>query len=184
MVVVFLDLRYSTQHDRKPPDLDTTLTNEDTDISTTQRKHRLKIRHRRLGNIINICSPVSHQLCDEVAYQLSQAANNVITVFKRLLSPPEPNSSDQQLPAQQKSDMVKNLGASVFHTHQLLIATVLEKVQKHNGVLDPSQVTAVKRLNDMAVRVQGTNDQNAVVGFMKQFSDVLLNIMQERLSNT
>lgn len=97
---------------------------------------------------------------------------------------PESNSSDQQLPTQQKADMVKNLGASVLHTHQLLITTVLEKVQKHNGVLDPNQVTAMRKLNDLAVRVQGTNDQNAVVGFMKQFSDVLLNIMQERLSNT
>lgn len=96
---------------------------------------------------------------------------------------PESNASDQ-LPMHQKADMMKNLGASIFHTHQLLITTVLEKVQKHNGALDANHVTAIKKLNELAAKVQSSNDQNVVVIFMKQFSDVLLNIMQERLSNT
>ncbi|KAI4454792.1 wd repeat domain 62 isoform g [Holotrichia oblita] len=149
----------------KDVDLDSTLTSvfddstEDLDVSTVQ---------------------LSTQLCDEVALQLTKAANNVVELYRRLTDV-DANTSEQ-LATVQKTDMVKNLELSITRTQKMLQELQLERIRRNNG-LDVNQTDTVKKLNDLASRGL-TNDQNTVVTMMQQYSDILLGLMQQKIQNT
>lgn len=124
---------------------------------------------------------VSTQLCDEVAFQLTKAANNVVELYKRLTD--TDSASNEQLAGIQKTDMVKNLEMSIARTLRMLQGLTLEKLKQSNGNFDAHQSNTVKRLNDLVS--QGfANDQNTVVSMMQQYSDILLSMMQQKIQNS
>ncbi|KAK9754179.1 hypothetical protein QE152_g1546 [Popillia japonica] len=156
--------KLSNNKESKPKD--STLTSvfddstEDLDVSTVQ---------------------LSTQLCDEVALQLTKAANNVVELYRRLTDV-DANTSEQ-LATVQKTDMVKNLELSITRTQKMLQELQLERIRRNNGGLDVNQTDTVKKLNDLASRGL-TNDQNTVVSMMQQYSDILLGLMQQKIQNT
>ncbi|KAK4878078.1 hypothetical protein RN001_010584 [Aquatica leii] len=157
--------RVLTVYDRKKVDLDNTLTNNDNDIE-----------HLDVSTV-----QLSTQLCDEVAYQLTKAANNVLELYKRLTD--TETSSSEQLANLQKTDMVKNLEMSIARTLRMLQGLTLEILKQNNGNFDLNLSNTVKKLNDL-VSKGFANDQNTVVHVMQQYSDVLLGMMQQKIQNS
>ncbi|KAK5638851.1 hypothetical protein RI129_013146 [Pyrocoelia pectoralis] len=161
--------RATTNYERrKSADLDDTLTSiefngiQNLDISTVQ---------------------LSTQLCDDVAYQLTKAANNVVELYRRLTDREASSSSSEQFVNLQRTDMVKNLEMSIARTLRVLQGLTLEKLKQSNGNFDINQTNTVKKLNDLVS--QGfAKDQNTVVYMMQQYSDILLSMMQQKIQNS
>lgn len=135
--------------------------------------------------IQDIFLAVSTQLCDEIALQLTKAADNVVELYKRLTDVDANCSS--QLATVQKTDMVKTLELSMARTQKVIQEIQLAELRKdlghNNGNEDVNQTDAVKKLNDLVAKGFG-NDQNTAVKMMQQYSDILLNMMQQKLQNT
>lgn len=124
---------------------------------------------------------VSSQLCDEVAFQLTNTANNVVGLYKRVTD--TDNRSNDQLTSNQKRDMVKNLELSIARTFKILQDVLLEKLKQNNNSFDVQQTNTVKRLKDLVSKGL-SNDQNTVVNMMQQYSDILLSMMQQKIQTT
>ncbi|XP_025834885.1 WD repeat-containing protein 62 isoform X3 [Agrilus planipennis] len=123
---------------------------------------------------------LSAQLCNEVAVELTTAANNAVMLYRRLTDI-DSNSSDQISNAQ-KRDWVKNLELTIVRTQKMFQDLTLEKFRKSNH-LDVNQAETVKKLNELVAKVSA-NDQNTVVTIMQQFSDILLNMLQHKIQNS
>lgn len=124
---------------------------------------------------------MSTQLCDEVALQLTKAANNVVELYRRLTDADAANSSEQ-LASVQKTDMVKNLEMSIIRTQKMLQDLTFERLKQSNGGVDINQTDTVKKLNDLVAKGQ-VNDPKRVITMMQQYSDILLGMMQQKIQN-
>lgn len=120
---------------------------------------------------------VSTQYCDQVVLELTNAAENVVQLYRRLTEA-SPNSNEN-LTSVQKTDMVKNLEMSIAQTQKMLQDLTLEKVKHHFNV---NQTDAVKKLKDL-VSKGFTKDQNALVVVMQLYSDILLEMLQQNFQS-
>lgn len=123
---------------------------------------------------------VSTQLCDEVALQLTKAANNVVELYRRLTD--ESVTSSEELVSVQKTDMAKNLELSIARTQKMLQELMLEKFKQNQENFNLNQTDTVKKINDLASK-GFPNDQDAVVDVMQQYSDILLGMLQQKYSS-
>lgn len=117
---------------------------------------------------------VSQQLCDDVIQQLTKAADNVVELYNRL-------NDGAPAPHATSSDMVKNLEMSILNTHKVLHDCIFKKLKQSNGN-DVNQTDTVKKLNDLISKVP--NSQNSVVSMMEQYSDILLDMVQQKIHNS
>lgn len=126
---------------------------------------------------------MSTQLCDEVALQLTKAANNVVELYRRLTYIDVTNSSEH-LASVQKTDMVKNLEMSIIRTQKILQDLTFERLKQSNSAgVDINQTDTVKKLNDLVAKGE-VNDPKRVITMMQQYSDILLGMMQQKIQNS
>ncbi|XP_017782013.1 PREDICTED: WD repeat-containing protein 62 isoform X2 [Nicrophorus vespilloides] len=150
-------------YDRPKADMDDTLTSSNCDDSFNVSTAEL-----------------STQLCDEVALQLTKAANNVVELYRRLTDPTERIPKEGSL---QKADILKNLELTIASTQKVLQDITLEKFRQSSSHIDVNQTDAVKKLNDL-ISKGFTNDQNDVVNLMQQYSDIILDMMQQKIQDS
>ena len=157
-------------------DLDSTLTNDDDiDLSTVESK-RFDPSRSQLSELTSIL--VSHQLCDDVIQQLTKAADKVVELYNRL-NETETDTHDTTVA---KMDMVKNLEMSILNTHKILHDCIFKKLKQSNGNVDVNQTDTVKKLNDLVSK--GPSGPNSVVSMMEQYSDILLDMVQQKIHNS
>lgn len=109
------------------------------------------------------------ELCDRVARQLSEAAHNVIELYRRFDSSDSNVENDPQQASIQTTDMFKNFELSVSNT--------LKKLCNEN------QSTTIRRLNELMSR-RLENDQSALVSGMHQYSDILIELVTQKIQNS
>lgn len=126
---------------------------------------------------------VTTELCDRVAKQLTDAASNVVELCKRL-NGNETNNKTPEI-AEQTTNMVNRLEQSITLTLKQLQDLTLRNFEKCNGNIDVNQTDTVKKLNDL-ISKGFSNDQSIVLSRMQQYTDILLELMQQRVqgSNT
>lgn len=151
------------------------------DVSTVQCKKKKQIL-LCIQNFLHHYILVSTQLCDEVALQLTKAANNVVELYRRLTDV-DAASSSEQMANVQKTDMVKNLEMSIIRTQKMLQDLTFERLKQSNGGVDINQTDTVKKLNDLVAKEQ-MNDPKRVITMMQQYSDILLGMMQQKIQNS
>lgn len=107
-----------------------------------------------------------------MACQLTNAANNVVKLHKRI--------SDQETSStfDSTTDMVTTLDSSIAKTLGILQGVLLERFTQNNRNYDN-----VKRLTDLLSQGLG-KDQNTCVRVMQQYSDILLSMMQQKIQNS
>ncbi|XP_044261628.1 mitogen-activated protein kinase-binding protein 1 isoform X1 [Tribolium madens] len=154
--------RHITHFEKINVDLDSTLINDDdnSDLSVDTVE-------------------ISHQLCNDVIQQLTKAADNVVGLYNRL-SDTEPASQNSSVA---KMDMVKDLEMSILNTHKVLHECIFKKLKQSNGNVDVNQTDTVKKLNDL-VSKGSTGGPNSAVSIMEQYSDILLDMVQQKIHNS
>ncbi|CAH1118398.1 unnamed protein product [Phaedon cochleariae] len=114
---------------------------------------------------------ISNQLCDDLIDQLTGTAENVVKLYDRLNEGEESNESHME-----KIDKVK---MSMIRTHKILHDCIFKDLKQNNGSIDVNQTDTVKKLNDLVLK--GANGPNAVINIMEQYSDILLDMVQQKI---
>ncbi|XP_074041740.1 WD repeat domain 62 isoform X2 [Leptinotarsa decemlineata] len=116
---------------------------------------------------------ISNQLCDDLVDQLTNTAENVVKLYDRLNEGED--SSESQI---ERLDRVK---MSMIRTHKILHDCIFKELKQNNGSIDVNQTDTVKKLNDLVSK--GPSGPNSVISIMEQYSDILLDMVQQKIHN-
>ncbi|XP_071875771.1 WD repeat domain 62 isoform X5 [Bombus fervidus] len=122
---------------------------------------------------------VSTQLCNTIADELTRTADNVVQLYKRLTID---NEDDPSRASIDRDTMLRGLESSVNETMRTL-RLVVSGGEGHEGSANPENVT----MNEATAKFQellAGQDQGKVVNMMQQYSELLLNMMQQRMGGT
>ncbi|KAK9872811.1 hypothetical protein WA026_019595 [Henosepilachna vigintioctopunctata] len=152
-----------TIHFERYPTLDSGLLNEDLNISAENADL----------SIVDI----SNHKTEEVISQLTLAANNVVELYNRL-NDSEGDSGENT----DRDDVVRKLELSIVRTHKVLHDCIFKKLKQNNGNIDVNQTDTIKKLNDLVAK--SPSSQNSIVTMMEQYSEILLDIVQQKIHNS
>ncbi|XP_017798430.1 PREDICTED: LOW QUALITY PROTEIN: uncharacterized protein LOC108579411 [Habropoda laboriosa] len=122
---------------------------------------------------------VSTQLCNTIADELTRTADNVVQLYKRLTID---NEDDPSRASIDRDTMLRGLESSVNETMRTL-RLVVSGGDSHNEGSATENVV----MNEAAAKFQellAGQDQGKVVNMMQQYSELLLNMMQQRMGGT
>ncbi|XP_043595469.1 mitogen-activated protein kinase-binding protein 1 isoform X3 [Bombus pyrosoma] len=122
---------------------------------------------------------LSTQLCNTIADELTRTADNVVQLYKRLTID---NEDDPSRASIDRDTMLRGLESSVNETMRTL-RLVVSGGEGHEGSANPENVT----MNEATAKFQellAGQDQGKVVNMMQQYSELLLNMMQQRMGGT
>ncbi|XP_043797962.1 mitogen-activated protein kinase-binding protein 1 isoform X3 [Apis laboriosa] len=117
---------------------------------------------------------LSTQLCNTIADELTRTADNVVQLYKRLTID---NEDDPSRASIDRDTMLRGLESSVNETMRTLRLVV--SGESHEGT-STENVT----INEATAKFQellAGQDQGKVVNMMQQYSELLLNMMQQRM---
>ncbi|KAJ8956105.1 hypothetical protein NQ318_016559 [Aromia moschata] len=116
---------------------------------------------------------ISNQLCDDLIDQLTSTAEKVVKLYDRLNETDDGNESQIE-----RIDRVK---MSMIRTHKVLHDCIFRELKQNNGGIDVNQTDTVKKLNDLVSK--GQSGPNSVINIMEQYSDILLDMVQQKIHN-
>ncbi|XP_068980238.1 mitogen-activated protein kinase-binding protein 1 isoform X4 [Bombus flavifrons] len=122
---------------------------------------------------------LSTQLCNTIADELTRTADNVVQLYKRLTID---NEDDPSRASIDRDTMLRGLESSVNETMRTL-RLVVSGGEGHEGSANSENVT----MNEATAKFQellAGQDQGKVVNMMQQYSELLLNMMQQRMGGT
>lgn len=125
---------------------------------------------------------MSTQLCNTIADELTRTADNVVQLYKRLTID---SGGDPTGEALDRDTMLRGLESSVneaMRTLRLVVAAGANQ-EDTGGAGDADGVSA----NDATAKFQellAGQDQGKVVNMMQQYSELLLSMMQQRMTGT
>nr|CAI5844427.1 unnamed protein product [Callosobruchus analis] len=117
---------------------------------------------------------LSNQLCDDLVDQLTTTAERVVKLYDRL------NDEDERTDSQM--DRIDKVKMSMIRTHKILHDCIFKELKQNNGGVDVNQTDTVKKLNDLVSK--GASGPNSVINIMEQFSDILLDMVQQKIHNS
>jgi hypothetical protein len=118
---------------------------------------------------------VSTQLCNTIADELTRTADNVVQLYKRLTID---NGGDLSNAALDRDTMLRGLESSVNEAMRTLRLVVAADTNYDDG--NDDSVSANEATAKFQELVAG-QDQGKVVNMMQQYSELLLNMMQQRM---
>ncbi|XP_043495006.1 mitogen-activated protein kinase-binding protein 1 isoform X7 [Polistes fuscatus] len=121
---------------------------------------------------------VSTQLCSTIADELTRTADNVVQLYKRLTID---NEDDPSRATIDRDTMLRGLESSVNETMRTL-RLVVAGVENHND--ETSNNVAPNEVTAKFQELLAGQDQGKVVNMMQQYSELLLNMMQQRMGGT
>ncbi|CAL7952423.1 unnamed protein product [Xylocopa violacea] len=122
---------------------------------------------------------LSSQLCNTIADELTRTADNVVQLYKRLTID---NEDDPSRTSIDRDTMLRGLESSVNETMRTL-RLVVSGGESNEGSPNTENVA----MNEATVKFQellAGQDQGKVVNMMQQYSEMLLNMMQQRMGGT
>ena len=125
---------------------------------------------------------MSTQLCNTIADELTRTADNVVQLYKRLTID---NEDDPSRASIDRDTMLRGLESSVNETMRTLRLVVSGVADGHEGC--SSANTENVTMNEATAKFQellAGQDQGKVVNMMQQYSELLLNMMQQRMGGT
>ncbi|KAK2583706.1 hypothetical protein KPH14_009627 [Odynerus spinipes] len=121
---------------------------------------------------------LSTQLCNTIADELTRTADNVVQLYKRLTID---NEDDPSRATIDRDTMLRGLESSVNETMRTL-RLVVAGVENHND--ETSNNVAPNEVTAKFQELLAGQDQGKVVNMMQQYSELLLNMMQQRMGGT
>lgn len=121
---------------------------------------------------------MSPQLCNTIADELTRTADNVVQLYKRLTMD---SSANPELEPIDRDTMLRGLESSVneaMRTLRLVAASTTNKESTGNNSL------VVNEAAETFQELLAGQDQGKVVNIMQQYSELLLTMMQQRMSGT
>ncbi|XP_076302647.1 uncharacterized protein LOC143220986 [Lasioglossum baleicum] len=122
---------------------------------------------------------VSTQLCNTIADELTRTADNVVQLYKRLTID---NEDDPSRVSIDRDTMLRGLESSVNETMRTL-RLVVSGGDGHDGSANTENVTINETIAKFQELLAG-QDQGKIVNVMQQYSELLLNMMQQRMGGT
>ncbi|XP_076754185.1 WD repeat domain 62 isoform X2 [Xylocopa sonorina] len=122
---------------------------------------------------------LSSQLCNTIADELTRTADNVVQLYKRLTID---NEDDPSRTSIDRDTMLRGLESSVNETMRTL-RLVVSGGESNEGSPNTENVA----MNEATAKFQellAGQDQGKVVNMMQQYSEMLLNMMQQRMGGT
>lgn len=116
---------------------------------------------------------VSNQMCDDLMDQLITTAENVVKLYDRLNEEEDGNES--------QIDRMDRMKMSMIRTHKILHDCIFRELKQNNGSINVNQTDTVKKLNDLVSK--GPGGPNSVISIMEQYSDILLDMVQQKMHN-
>lgn len=117
---------------------------------------------------------VSTQLCNTIADELTRTADNVVQLYKRLTID---NEDDPSRASIDRDTMLRGLESSVNETMRTLRLVV--SGESHEGT--SSENVTINEATAKFQELLAGQDQGKVVNMMQQYSELLLNMMQQRM---
>ncbi|CAH1956634.1 unnamed protein product [Acanthoscelides obtectus] len=117
---------------------------------------------------------VSNQLCDDLVDQLTTTAEKVVKLYDRL------NDDEERTDSQM--DRIDKVKMSMIRTHKILHDCIFKELKQNHGGVDVNQTDTVKKLNDLVSK--GASGPNSVINIMEQYSDILLDMVQQKIHNS
>ncbi|XP_072381663.1 mitogen-activated protein kinase-binding protein 1 isoform X2 [Diabrotica undecimpunctata] len=114
---------------------------------------------------------ISNQVCDDLIDQLTSTAEKVVKLYDRLSEADDGNES--------QIDRMDKVKMSMIRTHKILHDCILKELKQNNGNTDVNQTDTVKKLNDLVSK--GPSGPNNVINIMEQYSDILLDMVQQKM---
>ncbi|CAH1107789.1 unnamed protein product, partial [Psylliodes chrysocephalus] len=114
---------------------------------------------------------ISNQLCDDLIDQLTSTADKVVELYGRL--------SEAEDPTESQIDRMDRVKMSMIRTFKVLHDSILKELKQNNGNTDVNQTDTVKKLNDLVSK--GSSGPNNVINIMEQYSDILLDTVQQKI---
>ncbi|CAH1107788.1 unnamed protein product, partial [Psylliodes chrysocephalus] len=153
----------STSDEDSPtaPPRSRTLSFENGPPAITPRRHLNNKEKNRLSN----------QLCDDLIDQLTSTADKVVELYGRL--------SEAEDPTESQIDRMDRVKMSMIRTFKVLHDSILKELKQNNGNTDVNQTDTVKKLNDLVSK--GSSGPNNVINIMEQYSDILLDTVQQKI---
>ncbi|XP_060533650.1 mitogen-activated protein kinase-binding protein 1 isoform X2 [Cylas formicarius] len=111
----------------------------------------------------------SNELCEEMSKQLVATAEAVVKIYNCLKG-----SEEAEEPHPEAMDCVK---MSIIRTHKMIHDCILNELKQNN--VDVNQTDAIKKLNDLVSK--GCGSAGLVIELMQQYSDILLDMMQQKI---
>ncbi|XP_053594932.1 mitogen-activated protein kinase-binding protein 1 isoform X1 [Microplitis demolitor] len=128
---------------------------------------------------INVANAeLSPQLCNTIADELTRTADNVVQLYKRLAMD---SSANSVLGPIDRDTMLRGLESSVNEAMQTLRLVAASTTNKETTDNDPS---VVNEATETFKELLAGQDQGKVVNIMQQYSEMLLSMMQQRMSGT
>ncbi|XP_057331618.1 uncharacterized protein LOC130671623 isoform X3 [Microplitis mediator] len=127
-------------------------------------------------NVAN--AELSPQLCNTIADELTRTADNVVQLYKRLAMDSSANSVLEPI---DRDTMLRGLESSVNEAMQTLRLVAASTTNKETTDNDPS---VVNEATETFKELLAGQDQGKVVNIMQQYSEMLLSMMQQRMSGT
>lgn len=116
---------------------------------------------------------MSNQQCDDLMDQLVNTADNVVKLYYRL--------NDEDNPNESHIDRMDRMKMSVIRTHKILHDFIFKELKQSNGGINVNQTDTVKKLNDLVSK--GPGSPNSAITIMEQYSDILLDMVQQKMHN-
>ncbi|VEN46372.1 unnamed protein product [Callosobruchus maculatus] len=163
----------------------TVLNQSDSDQESAEKKINRLMRptissHNKMSNKTlqnrkkHSYSTISNQLCDDLVDQLTTTAERVVKLYDRLTD--EDERTDTQM------DRIDKVKMSMIRTHKILHDCIFKELKQNNGGVDVNQTDTVKKLNDLVSK--GASGPNSVIYIMEQFSDILWDMVQQKIHNS
>ncbi|XP_045468515.1 mitogen-activated protein kinase-binding protein 1 isoform X11 [Harmonia axyridis] len=155
-----------TIHFERLPTLEASMTSDDLNLTSENADQTLV--------------ELSNNKSEEVISQLTVAANNVVELYNRLND--SEITGDSSGDSADREDAVRKLELSIVRTHKVLHDCIFKKLKQNNGNIDVNQTDTVKKLNDLVTK--GSNSHSSIVTMMEQYSDILLDMVQQKIHNS
>lgn len=123
---------------------------------------------------------MSTQLCNTIADELTRTADNVVQLYKRLTID---NEDDPSRASIDRDTMLRGLESSVNETMRTL-RLVVSGGDSHEGSSLGTENVAMNEATAKFQELLAGQDQGRVVNMMQQYSELLLNMMQQRMGGT
>ncbi|KAK0176428.1 hypothetical protein PV328_000561 [Microctonus aethiopoides] len=123
---------------------------------------------------------LSPQLCNTIADELTRTADNVVQLYKRLTMDNSGNATTETI---DRDTMLRGLESSVNEAMRTLRLVAASTKNKDSNISNNESSSANEATETFHELLAG-QDEGKVVNMMQQYSELLLNMMQQRMGGT
>uniref|UniRef100_A0AAR5Q0L6 MABP1/WDR62 second WD40 domain-containing protein n=1 Tax=Dendroctonus ponderosae TaxID=77166 RepID=A0AAR5Q0L6_DENPD len=113
----------------------------------------------------------SNRLSEEVSRKLVTTIDNVVKIYQRF--------KENEDAGESQPEAMDRIKMSVIKSHKIVHDCIFNEFKQNNGNIDVNQTDTIKKWNDLVSK--GASGSKSVIDLMQQYSDILLDMMQQKI---